>query len=248
MTRISTITAALLLSASLAGPAAAQQNVLDMFGNLEAGDRRDSQNRLYDEYWIDLQAGQSIRARTVRQGNFDPIIEVYHPNGTMISRNDDGGGGLDAMVTFSADRSGRYLIRVFGWSDTRGGYRILGDWMNPTPQQPAAYWLRGENADSFNDSVGRLSNGSHYRDYRVRMAAGEELVFHMDSSTFDAYLYVFDANNMSNALATNDDSNGSLNSTILFRAPRNGDYIVRASQLSHADGSYRLWVRRLAPF
>lgn len=254
MRPMTTIAAAMLLSATMMATAHAQgavRTIIDMFGNLDASDPRDGSNRPYEQYWMDLQAGNQVRVRTVRQGSFDPLVEVFDTNGSLVVRNDDGGGDLNALATFTAGRTGRYFVRVHGYAGSMGGYRILAEQTNAGPiggGPVAPYRLIGQQSMSFNDSVPRLSNGSHYHDYLVSMSAGQELVFNMDSSAFDSYLYVFDANNLNSALVTNDDSNGSLNATILFRAPRTGNYIVRASQLSHGDGNYVLRARRLSPF
>jgi hypothetical protein len=105
--------------------------------------------------------------------------------------------------------------------------------------------LQPINQGRFNTSVPTLPSGAHYRDYRVRLNAGEFVVLRMESNEFDAYLYVYEAGaENGQPLASNDDF-GSLNSAILFRAPRTGVYTVRASELGHGDGAYTLRFDRL---
>jgi Bacterial pre-peptidase C-terminal domain len=247
MTFIKTATAALLLSAAMTGTAQAQLIFTDETGEVGPGDRRDGENNLYDEYSFTANAGEQLRISVNNLSDLDPYVIVYGPGGAEIVRNDDANDSLNAQVLFNVPRSGAYRVVVRGFLGSTGRYRVVME--NLSYRAPATLRLTGDQTGMFNTSVPRINgDGVHYIDYRVRLTAGQEIVINMQSGDFDSYLYVYDAGNLNSALASNDDSNGTLDSAILFVAPRTGDYVVRASQLSHADGSYRLTVRRMVPF
>lgn len=244
MASFKTAAAALLLSAAITGTAQAQIIFIDESGEIGPGDRRDRENNLYDEYSFTANAGERLRISANSIADLDPYLIVIGPNGAELARNDDANNSLNAQILYTVPQSGTYRVIVRGFLGGTGRYRVVMENLSATQRR-----LTGDQSGVFNTSVPRINgDGVHYIDYRVRLTAGQEIVINMQSSDFDSYLYVFDASNMNNALASNDDSNGTLDSAILFVAPRTGDYIVRASQLSHVDGAYRLTVRRMVPF
>lgn len=233
---------ALAAAAGIGGTAAAQQRLTaPQVGNgvLGGSDRRDSAG-FYDDYTFQLDAGQRVRASAFRpQGStLDPILEIYGPGGGQyIARDDDGGGFPNARVEFVAPRAGAYTIRLRAFGSTSGPYDIR---IEPVTAMAEAETLGTVNNGRFNNSVPTIG-GAHYRDYRIRLNAGQDIVLRMDSPDFDSVIRVFEAGREDgDALAMNDDFGGSLNSGLLFRAPRTGTYTVRATELSHGDGGYTL--------
>ena len=208
-------------------------------GVLGGSDRRDSAG-YYDDYVFLLDAGQRVRASAFRpQGSsLDPILEVYAPGQSdYLARDDDGGGFPNARIEFVAPRAGAYRIRLRAFGNTSGPYDIRIEPVTATAQVDA---LGTVNNGRFNNSVPTIG-GAHYRDYRIRLNAGQDIVLRMDSPDFDSVIRVFEAGREDGApLAQNDDFGGSLNSGLLFRAPRTGTYTVRATELSHGDGGYTL--------
>src|SRR5436190_13419664 len=66
--------------------------------------------------------------------------------------------------------------------------------------------------------MGKVRNGCHYREHPFRMEAGATYTIDLIGHGFDAYLRVADSTGKS--LAEDDDSGGSLNSRIIFTAPK----------------------------
>lgn len=234
--------AALAAAMGVSGAAAAQQRLTSpQVGNgvLGGSDRRDSAG-YYDDFVFVLDAGQRVRATAMRpQGSsLDPILEIYAPGGGQyIARDDDGGGFPNARVEFVAPRAGAYTIRLRAFGSTTGPYDIR---IEPATATAEVENLGTVNNGRFNNSVPTIA-GVHYRDYRIRLNAGQDIVLRMDSPDFDSVIRVFEAGREDGqALAMNDDFGGSLNSGLLFRAPRTGMYTVRATELSHGDGAYTL--------
>lgn len=234
--------AALAAATGLAGTVSAQQRLTSpQIGNgvLGGSDQSDSAG-YYDDFVFILDAGQRVRATATRpQGSaLDPILEIYAPGGGQyIARDDDGGGFPNARVEFVAPRAGAYTIRLRAFGNTSGPYDIR---IEPVTTTAEVETLGTVNSGRFNNSVPTIG-GVHYRDYRVRLNAGQDIVLRMDSPDFDSVIRVFEAGREDGqALAMNDDFGGSLNSALLFRAPRTGTYTVRATELSHGDGAYTL--------
>lgn len=215
-------------------------------GVLGGSDPRDADGNFYDQVRYTLRAGQSVTVTANRAdgSELDPVVEVYGPgSASPLFRDDDGGGYPNARLAFTAPRAGIYTVRVRSFGSSRGAYDLTLS--SGGGQPPLTGQLQTYNSGNFNDSVPRRDNGAHYRDYRVTLSAGEFLVLRMQSSSFDSYLFVYDAGNEGGtALASNDDF-GTLDSALLFRAPRAGTYTIRASQLSHGDGAYVLRSDRL---
>jgi uncharacterized protein YjdB len=78
---------------------------------LNARDCSDGTNRYRDVYTVYLSAGSVITV-TMRSTAFDALLELWAAGATVRSAfNDDGGGGTDSRLTFTAPTSGFYLIR-----------------------------------------------------------------------------------------------------------------------------------------
>ena len=233
---------ALVAVMGFGGAASAQQRLTNtQVGNgvLGGSDQRDGAG-YYDDFRFVLDAGQRIRATASRaEGSaLDPIIEVYAPGaGQYIARDDDGGGYPNARVEFVAPRSGTYVIRVRAYGSSIGPYDVRFEPVVAVAQVEA---LGSVNNGRFDNSVPRAGD-SHYRDYRVQLNAGQDIALRMNADSFDTVIQVFAAGaEGGQPLASNDDYGGSLNSGLLFRAPRTGTYTIRATELSHGDGAYVL--------
>ena len=217
-------------------------------GVLGGSDRRDADNRYFDDYNVHVAAGQRVRVTASRgEGSeLDPYLELYGPaGGQAIASDDDSAGFPNARAEFVAPSDGVYRVRVRGYSSSSAGlYDLL---VEPLAAMQAARALGPINNGTFDTSVPRLNgDGVHYVDYRIALAAGEEILLRLDSDAFDAYLNVYHAGGENGEpLVSDDDGGEGLNSSLTFRAPQAGTYTVRASQLSHADGPYTLRMNRL---
>lgn len=243
MRKVGLALAGLAALAGLHGGAAAQPALTSAQGGngvLGGFDPRDSSGSYYDDFRFRLDAGQRVRVAATRPSGsqLDPVLEVYGPGqGQPLAVNDDGGGYPNALLEFAAPRSGTYVFRVRSYGGSTGAYDLR---IEPLTQLAATLSLGAVNNGRFDNSVPR--NGQvHYIDYEVQLRAGQDIVLRMNADAFDTVIQVFAAGGEGGQpLAANDDFGGTLNSALLFRAPRDGTYIVRATQLSHGDGAYVL--------
>ncbi len=86
------------------------------------------------------------------------------------------------------------------------------------------------------DCRSTLRSGAYYDGYTFSATAGATYTITLNSTAFDAYLYLL---NGSSVVAQNDDSNGGLNSSIVYTAPAAGILTIQAtSYAANATGAY----------
>ena len=102
--------------------------ILTMGGSLNG-----AVNTLGDRDWVavDLVAGQrySISLDGAPFGIYgalsDPYLRLRDASGTLLAENDDFGGTLNSLLTFTATATGRYYLDVGAYDDDyAGGYRL----------------------------------------------------------------------------------------------------------------------------
>ncbi len=87
-------------------------------GSLDPGDPAMRDGSAFDDYAVDLAAGQSVtldlrggEARGFLCRSLDMQLRVLEGE-TVLADDDDSGGGLASRVVFPAPRSGRYIVRA----------------------------------------------------------------------------------------------------------------------------------------
>jgi len=101
-------------------------------GTLDDGDHVLQNGSLYEDWALDLDAGQRVtldargrRSFTEPCCSLDVVLDVLQ-NGTPLAHDDDSGGYFDARLDFTAPARGRYVARVstYGAGRRRGPYAI----------------------------------------------------------------------------------------------------------------------------
>lgn len=91
------------------------QPVLDpgvaVSGALSHGDPKLDDGSYYDLYQFDVRAGAEYTVE-LRSDAFDAYLAAGQGGDVMEWLDDDGGGGTDARLTFTAPSSGRYVVRA----------------------------------------------------------------------------------------------------------------------------------------
>lgn len=114
----------MILLASLtavAVPAAAQQTQLTVGevveGTLESG--------VASEFTLSVVEGE-LYAISVVSADFDTLVEVRGPDGTLVTRDDDSGAGVNALGVFIASETADYNIAVAGFAmDVEGAFSVI---------------------------------------------------------------------------------------------------------------------------
>jgi uncharacterized repeat protein (TIGR01451 family) len=96
-----------------------------------------------DHYFFNGVAGQRVNIRMNRtSGTVDPYLEFFDPNGNRVAFNNNGGGGVNALISgYTLQQTGRYLILARGANAATGNYTLslesapfLLIALNPAPQ------------------------------------------------------------------------------------------------------------------
>lgn len=226
-------------------------------GRLEEGDARTrgSDPYRYDDYRIQLRAGQRLQAE-LRSSDFDSYLAIYaegRTSGEPLATDDDGAGsGMNARLRFTPESDGVYIVRARPYAGLATGAYTLALSERAAPRQP-----RPGRISVGGDVSGRLTSGDaededgHVFDaYVFRANAGDRLAILLESDDFDPVARVGRLVGGSFVkLAENDDGAGKgLNAYLVFTAPQAGEYVIQASSVSSdAEGGYRLSLEQGPP-
>ena len=90
----------------------------------------DAGGHRFADYLIHVDAHQ-IRYISLEGMGFDPVVQILHPadrgndNPEVLDSDDDSGVGFNALLAFSPDESGDYIVRVSAYGDNaKGNYRL----------------------------------------------------------------------------------------------------------------------------
>jgi hypothetical protein len=110
-------------------------------------------------------------------------------------------------------------------------------------QQPRTVAIGQLVAGELDASDSALEGGARYETWSFQARAGQLLIISMGSDEFDTYAYLGEGSGSEfREISNNDDSLSSTHSSIEFRVPRDGTYLIRASSFETGEGKYTLLV------
>lgn len=197
-----------------------------------------------DWYRVNLQAGQSYRFTLNATGESplgDPYVRIHSPEGTELAGDDDGGGGLNAYLEFTAPSTGAYYVEAASFADySTGGYTLSA--------------LAGDvPADATTDAVlsadgdwrqGVLSPAGDRDWYRVDLVEGQAFRVSLESAQTgeplgDPFLVLYGPDG--SELARDDDGGEGLNAFLEFQATQTGPHYIEARGYSDDErGAYAI--------
>ena len=193
-----------------------------------------------DLYRFSGRAGQRV-AISLKADDFDSYLELFDANHNSLATDDDGGGELNARLTFVLPEDGDYLIEARGFSDATGRYDLKLEEVAPPPPPAAIGFgqtVQGELKEGgATDDEGRLFDG-----YAFTGTEGQRVQAVLRSGDFDALLQVGKAGEEFEELTSDDDGlRQGTDARLTFTLPENGDYILRALPYSsNGNGLYSL--------
>jgi subtilisin family serine protease len=190
-----------------------------------------------DDFTFDGLAGQVVLITQNKASGsaLDSFVELYRPDGRLLSSNDDGGGNKNARLQVTLPVNGPYRIRAKAYRASTGAYVLSLSLV--TGGDPDDFrWI------AFGQTLtGTVSPAGDRDTYYVSVAAGRTLRLRMNkaTSTLDPYLELY---NPSGArVSYNDDGGGDRNALLSYVAPATGVYrIVARSYASRSSGQYQL--------
>ncbi|MBN8606863.1 MAG: pre-peptidase C-terminal domain-containing protein [Caulobacterales bacterium] len=169
-----------------------------------------------------LEAGQIVTLQTNAAG-LDTVLALNAPSGQPVAENDDQGDGLlTSRIVHVVRTSGAYTAVVTGFNGATGAFALDVSYGLDVGLSDAARVLREERR-SFTERTNEIR-------LPVTLQADEIFVASTFALTEELDTTLTLRNAAGEVLAQNDDSgDGSLNSQIIYRAPRAGHYEIVAS-------------------
>lgn len=96
-----------------------------------------------DWYAITVTAGQTLRfalngaAVNGATASPDTYLRLFNGAGTMIAENDDGGPGVNSLLTYTFTTAGTYYISAGAYGSNTGGYTLTAE----TPPPPSIFTI-----------------------------------------------------------------------------------------------------------
>jgi len=241
--------ATLLVPAGVAG-VHAQSTVRT--GSLEAGDPTLESGESFDEYPLDVLAGQEIVA-VVSSVDFDPYVIAIAPSGEQFENDDYGESSDVALVQTVAGEGGAWRVRVTSYETGESGdYAVVYATRQRTDSEtldeeftvsgaiPADRAASVSGTLDENDSA--REDGSWYEAWSIDLEAGSNVLFLLTSPDFDAYLTLVSPTRRA---FSDDDGAGGTDSRLDMAVDESGRWTVVANTLEAGEsGDYTLSVQR----
>ncbi|MEN7535912.1 hypothetical protein [Aurantiacibacter flavus] len=261
--RAGLVMAALLASAAMAIPAAAQE-----VRNL---DQEQSDARVFSSahngdpvlFEVSLPAGEAMRVDVISTSEMDPVLRIYNSTtGDLIVENDDGGDGLNsrAVVTASEDMHLRIEVNAFSAEEAAEEVveAVVGDEIVESGDggfvSPRTFDLK-LTALSYDPQATRQVNWND--EEKGQIFGGEEHLFTVTGeeglllevamvadtdigNELDPFLALRDASGQT--VAENDDGGNDLNALLRYVMTSDETYTIVATGLGESVGGYTLRV------
>lgn len=164
-------------------PAVAEQ--VGFRGALRRGDDQLADTgEYYDEYELNLQAGQLVDL-TMESDAIDSYLIIVSPSGDQMDSDDYYTNDPTSRLIFIAPENGAYRVLATSYrAGESGAYQIEG-WVDNTRQTDS---IPGELAEG--DEIS-WKGGEYYDSYTLSLAAGEQRIINLVSAEFDTYMTIY---------------------------------------------------------
>ena len=190
-----------------------------------------------------------------------PVIEVIGNNGTTLLEFSSANAGVAAFALPFLTLGQQVYVRVSGAGST-GNYMLqvtkpttatdfIANIFNPLPMlQPVDLITlsQGTNSGSLSNNRMDIESATDVDVFSFTTNRGGPIqvsVSKVVDSNLDTIVSILDASG--NVLASNDDSNGTTNSTVVFQADNNTLYYIRVSGYGGTTGRFDISVTDLTP-
>jgi len=210
----------------------------------------------HDWFRVDLVAGREyqieVRGHATGDGTLpDPYLRGIHSSdGTLLatSTNDDGGTGLNSLLSFTPTTSGTFFVAAGGYSSSVGTYTVAVQDLGTTDDHPDTVDTSGTVAVD-GSVIGTLEEANDNDWFRVELFAGREYIIDLkgaptsDGTLSDPYLRgIHSSDGTLLTSSSNDDGGTGLNSQLTFTPDADGVYFIAAGGYASSTGTYTLAV------
>ena len=194
-------------------------------------------------------SGQQVQIN-LSSSDFDTYLELVNANtGQLIDYNDDSNGSANSQLSFTVASGINYLVRATSYdAGVTGSYTISTVDAPPPPPIPNIginQTLSG--SLSHLDVDDSIRSGHYADDYRLNgVSAGQRVQVSLNSSDFDAYLELINADT-GDRIDYNDDAGVGTDSQLNFTAQSGINYLIRVTSYDEDEtGSYTLRTNAVA--
>lgn len=193
---------------------------------------------------------------------FDTYLRLVNPQGQVVAMDDDGGGGLNSRIDYSAKTSGMFTIIATHFNGGFGPFSLVvidrtgadsapaGNKVQTAKLVPqdkvvdtkAVLRVEGTLGDDNPPDSEFANRGSRMKVVPIDVIKGVRYEILLNSGQFDAYLRLRDAEGR--VVASNDDGGNGLNSRINHVASETGRYTIEATSYNGRGGAFVLLVIR----
>ncbi len=219
-------------------------------GVLGFGETVQGQNGVFfdrDWFQVRLVAGETYviaMNRTGTKATPDPHLNLLNAFGDILRADGDSGEGRNALLTFTATRTGLHFVEAFDLTANLGSYTVsLNDQISATTATTGTIAVDGA-------PVGGVVGGDVDEDwYAVELRRGETYQIRLTADgsagpSLDPLLFLLDADG--GVIRFNndfeDDAIGAASSTLFFTAEETGTYFLSAAGMEESVGRYTLSV------
>ncbi|MCA9838371.1 MAG: hypothetical protein KC422_15755 [Trueperaceae bacterium] len=211
-------------------------------GTLEQGDKVYDTEEFFDEYTVDLVAGQEVSLELTSY-DFGTYILVRTADGAVFWKTDSGeltDSGSSSTIILPVPTTGTWTIEVSSYNVGETGAYLLGINTQDDVYQTIANDVIVETDTAFTET------GEYYHVYEYDFTEGEHVVFALTSQEFDTFLY---AMTPSGEYFVNDDyENQTYASRIEFDVPETGLYEIYVTTHDVGEvGNYEMVLGRTEP-
>lgn len=202
-----------------------------------------------DLFKVTLTAGVSylFKLSSSTGGLPDPYLVLYNTQSQLVTFDDDGGGGLNAQILYTATESGTCYLAAYDAGTGTGRYTLSAT--TSSDDYPWSTSTAGIVTVDASASTGVINVAGDADLFRITLSAGTVYTIELQRTNgglADPYLTLYGPD--ATELAFDDDSAGGGNARITFTAPSSGTYYVGAFDYATGTGGYTLSARSGAPF
>lgn len=202
---------------------------------------------------VRLAAGQFLTVTMDGLGDgLDPLLELRpalaSADSAPIARDDDGGGGSNARLSYAVGEAGDYHIYARSLGDRgQGRFRLITSVTTARPRpvsdlvagQPERHILSLATAARITGQTAQSDRLAHV--YRLAGRAGQAWTLDLRSAAFDALIEVVGDTSIGRAVIARDDDGGErTDARLTLRFERDETVEVRAVSLNNREGAYEL--------
>jgi len=202
-------------------------------GALTADDPKSEDQSAYDDFSLRLNAGQSVEI-VMSSSAFDSFLLLGTGTGSAFTSSvtdDDGAGGQDARIRYTAAEAGIYTVRANALNaGMMGPYSLrVASYVAPPTPTATPITIGAAVNGSLRDGGGRLEDGDKlYAPFTFTGKKGDRIALSTAASAFDSMIELGRTTGGTfEAISSDDDSGGDKNARLLAILPEDGEYTVR---------------------